>query len=137
MPAPVPVAPVNVADTVLLPEGLNALKRMARLADLNVAGSYVNLDGGFNARHNRKAIFNVGLVPNIKENPRNRNAPKRGWRWLFGASIHSLRLRVKLTFVWEDKFKRLLPRFEFIQQRHHGMKVMAYTLINLRHFCGV
>jgi hypothetical protein len=38
------------------------------------------------------------------------------------------------TFAWEDKFKRLLLRFEFKQQRHYGMKLIAYTLINLRHF---
>jgi hypothetical protein len=52
------------------------------------------------------------------------------------AAIHSLRLCVERTFAWEDKFKRLLWRFEFKQQRHYGMKLMAYTLINLRHFCG-
>jgi len=39
------------------------------------------------------------------------------------------------TFAWEDKFKRLLLRFEFKQQRHYDMKLMAYTMINLRHFC--
>src|SRR4029450_3220299 len=33
--------------------------------------------------------------------------------------------------------QRLLLRFERIQQRHYGMKLMAYTLINLRAFCGV
>ena len=33
-------------------------------------------------------------------------------------------------------FKRRLLRFERIQQRHYGMKLMAYTLINLRKFCG-
>jgi transposase len=99
--APVPVVPVNESDTVLLPEGLNALKRWARLTNLKINGSYLNLDGG-----------------------------------LFNAAIHSLRLRVERTFAWEDKFKRLLLRFEFIQQRHYGMKLMGYTLINLRHFCG-
>src|SRR5208337_4550227 len=31
--APLPVAPVNEADTVLLPDGLNALKRVARLTE--------------------------------------------------------------------------------------------------------
>jgi hypothetical protein len=36
----------------------------------------------------------------------------------------------------EDKCKRLLLRCACIQQRHYGMKVMAYTLINLRAFCG-
>ena len=134
--APLPVAPANEADTVLLPEGLNALKRMARLADLKIGGSYLNLDGGFDSRYNRRAIFNAGLIPNIKENPRNREIPKRGRKWLFNAAIHSLRLRVERTFAREDKFKRLLLQFEFIQQRHFGMKLMAYMLINLRHFCG-
>jgi hypothetical protein len=64
--APLPVAPVNEAGTVLLPERLNALKRMARLAALKIGGSYLNLDGGFNSGHNRNAIFNAGLIPNIK-----------------------------------------------------------------------
>jgi hypothetical protein len=65
--APLPVAPANEADTVLLPEGLNALKRIARLTNLEIVSSYLNLDGGFDSRHNRKAVFNARLVPNIKE----------------------------------------------------------------------
>src|SRR3954447_13314091 len=103
--APLPVAPVNEANTVLLPEGLNALKRVVRLTDLEIEGAYLNLDGGFDSRRNRKAIFNAGLVPNVKENPRNRKAPKRGRKRLFDAAIHSLRLCVERTFAWEDKFK--------------------------------
>jgi hypothetical protein len=75
--APLPVAPVNEADTVLLPDGLNALKRVARLTGLEIEGAYLNLDGGFDSRRNRKAIFNARLVPNVKENPRNRKVPKR------------------------------------------------------------
>src|SRR5208337_2574199 len=134
--APLPVAPANETDTVLLPEGLNTLKRVARLTDLKIDGSYLNLDGGFDSRHNRKAIFNAGLIPNINENPRNGKTPKRGRKRLFNAAIHSLRLCVERTFAWEDKFKRLLLRFEFKQQRHYGLKLMAYTMINLRHFCG-
>ena len=90
--APLPVAPVNKADTVLLPDGLNALKRIARLAGLEIEGAYLNLDGGVNSRRNRKAIFNAGLVPNVKENRRNRKAPKRGRKRLFNDAIHSLRL---------------------------------------------
>src|SRR5207249_2421624 len=81
-------------------------------------------------------IFNAGMIPNIKENPRNRKTTKRGRKRLFNATIHALRMRIERTFAWEDKFKRLLLRFERIQQRHYGMKLMAYTLINLRGFCG-
>ena len=133
--APLPVAPVNEADTVLLPEGLKALKRVAKLTGLGLKGSYLNLDGGFDSTSNRKAIFNAGMIPNIKENPRNRQRPKRGRKRWFNQAIHALRDRVERTFAWEDKFKRLLLRFEYHQRRHYGMKLMAYTLINLRRFC--
>ena len=51
-------------------------------------------------------------------------------------AIHTLRERVERTLAWEDKFKRLLLRFEHQQHRHYGMKLMAYTLINLRQFCA-
>jgi transposase len=134
--SPLPVAPVNRADTVLLPEGLKALKRVAKLTGLSLHRSYLNLDGGFDSKANRKVIFNAGMIPNIKENPRNRKGTKRGRKRLFDAAIHTLRDRVERTFAWEDKFKRLLLRFEHIQQRHYGMKLMAYMLINVRHFCG-
>ena len=134
--APLPVAPVNEADTVLLPEGLKALTRVAKRTGLVLEGAYLNLDGGFDSKANRKAIFNAGMMPNIKETPRHRKATKRGCKRLFNAAIHALRERVERTFAWEDKCKRLLLRFEYIQQRHYGMKLMAYTLINLRRFCS-
>jgi transposase len=131
------VAPVNETDMMLLPDGLKALKQVAKQVGLDLKSAYLNLDGGFDSAHNRKCIFNAGLIPNIPENSRNRKRPKRGRKRRFNAAIHALRLRVERTFAWEDKFKRLLLRFERIQQRHYGMKLMAYTLINLRVFCGV
>ena len=121
---------------VLLPKGLHALKQVAKQVGLDLRGAYLNLDGGFDSIANRKCIFNAGLRPNIPDNPRNRQHTKRGRKRLFNAAIHALRTQVERTFAWEDKFKRLLLRFERIQQRHYGMKVMAYSLINLRAFCG-
>src|SRR5213080_2449155 len=114
-------------------EGLGANPRGSWL---NARNGKISLDGGFDSAHNQKCIFNAGLIPNIKENPRNRKTPKRGRKRLFNEAIHALRMRVERTFAWEDKFKRLLLRFERIQQRHYGMKLLAYTLINLREFCG-
>ncbi len=127
---------MNETDMVLLPKGLQALKQMARQVGLDLKGAYLNLDGGFDSAHNRKIIFNAGLIPNIPENPRNRKRTKRGRKRFFNAALHALRMCVERTFAWEDKFKRLLLRFERIQQRHYGMKLMVYTLINLREFCG-
>ena len=121
---------------VLFPEGLKALKKVAKEVGLDLRGAYLNLDGGFDSAHNRKCIFHAGLIPNVKENPRNRKRPKRGRKRLFNATIHALRLCVERTLVWEDQVKRLLLRFERIQRRQYGLKLLAYTLINLRKFCG-
>jgi hypothetical protein len=109
------VAPVNETDMVLFPEGLKALKRVAKEAGLDLRGAYLNLDGGFDSTHNRKCIFNAGLIPNIKENPRNRKRPKRGRKRLFNAALHALRLCVERTFAWENSHSAplaaLLPPF--------------------------
>ncbi len=75
-----------------------------------------------------EAAFTAFILPHL-------SLPKRGRKRFFNAAIHALRDRVERTFAWEDKFKRLLLRFERIQRRHYGMKLMAYTLINLRRFC--
>jgi hypothetical protein len=133
--APLPVAPVNTADTVLLPEGLKALKRVAQLTGLVLEGAYRNLDGGFDSQSNRQAIFHAGMIPTIKENPRNRQTPKRGRKRWCNQALHALRERVERTFAWEDTLKRVLLRVAYHQRRHYGMKLMAYTLINVRRFC--
>ena len=129
------MAPVNEADTVLRPEGLKALKRVAQLAGLNRDKAYLNLDGGVNSARNRKAIFNAGLIPNVKENPRHRKTTKRGRNRLFNKAIHRVRDQVERTVAWEDTCKRLLMRFERILRRHYGMKLMPYTMIHVRRFC--
>jgi hypothetical protein len=98
------VAPVNETDMVLLPQGLQALKQVAKQVGLDLRGADLNLDGGFDSARNRKCIFNAGMIPNIPENPRNRKHPKRGRKRLFNAAIHALRMRVERTFAWEDKF---------------------------------
>ena len=134
--SPLPVAPVNKTDMVLLPDGLKALKRVAKMVGLGLRGAYLNLDAGFDSTYNRTCIFNAGMIPNIQENPRHRKHTKRGRTRLFNAAIHALRTRVDRTFAWEDKFKRLLLRCEHRKQRHFGMKLLAYTLINVREFCG-
>jgi transposase len=112
------------------------LKKVAREVGLDLRGASLNLDGGFDSARNRQGIFHAGLIPNIPEHPRNRKRPKRGRTRLFNAALQALRQRVERTFAWEDKFQRVLLRFERLQQRHYGMKLMAYTLINLRAFCS-
>lgn len=129
------IAPVNQSDTVLLPEALKDLKNVAAQAGIEIKGATLNLDAGFDSKANRKHVFNAGMKPNIKENPRNRKQTKRGRKRLFDEVLYAARLTIERVFAWEDKFKRLLLRFETKQKRHRGFKLIAFTLINLREFC--
>jgi hypothetical protein len=109
---------------------------VAEEAGLNLTGTYIKLAASFDSTYKRKCIFNAGMIPHSKENPRNRKRIKCGWKRLFNAVMHAISTRVDRTFAWEDKCKRLLLRFEHMQQRHYGMKLIAYTLMNLREFCA-
>ena len=120
--SPRPVAPVNATAMILLPEGLNALKRVAQMVSLDLGGASLNLDAGVDSQHNRQGMFNAGLIPTIPEHPRHRKRTKRGRKRLCNAAIHALRTRGDRTCAWADTFKRLLLRLERIPQRHYGMK---------------
>ncbi len=102
----------------------------------SLRGLIASLDSAYDSQKNRKRIFNAGMIPNIKENRRNRKQTKRGRKRLYDDAIFQERFNtVERVFAWEDKFKRLLLRFEKISLHHLGMKLIAYTMINLRHFC--
>ncbi|MEO0014269.1 MAG: hypothetical protein RLZZ535_2658 [Cyanobacteriota bacterium] len=134
--APFVAAPGNRHESPLLLKVLPQVTRIASLVGLNFQKTIVSLDGVYNSRANRKAIFNRDMVPNINENPRGRKTPKRGRKPLFLTAIFQERFRtIERVFGWEDKFKRLLLRFERISELHYALKTLAYTMINLRHFC--
>src|SRR5918992_877840 len=59
--SPLPVAPVNEMDMVLFPDGLNALKKEAQMADWVLKGADPNLDAGCDSTHKRKMIFTAGM----------------------------------------------------------------------------
>jgi len=99
-------------------------------------GAVLNLDAGFDSKAKRQAVFTAGLKPPSKENPRTRQKPKRGRQRFFAAELYHRRFIVERIFAWEDKFKRLLLRFEPQPIRHLGFNLLAFTLINLREFCG-
>src|SRR5450631_4151938 len=134
--APFVAAPGNRNESPLLREALPQVTRMAQAVGLDLKGTVVSLDGVYDCRKNRKAIFNRGMLPNINANPRGRNTSKRGRKPLFSRAIFKERFHtIERVFGWEDKFRRLLLRFERLSQLHYAFKTIAYTMINLRHFC--
>jgi hypothetical protein len=135
--APFVSAPGNRNESPLLRDALPQVNRIAREARLDLRDTVVSLDGVYDCRDNRKAIFNRGMVPNINPNPRGRKRTKRGRKAMFDLAIFKERFRtIERVFAWEDKFRRLLLRFDRISQLHYAFKTMAYTMINLRHYCS-
>src|SRR4029453_8486045 len=86
--APRPVAPVHETAMVRWPQGLPALQQGAPQGGWDLRGASLNRDGGCDSTHNRKCIFNAGLIPNIKEHSRNRQRPKRGRKRVFNEALH-------------------------------------------------
>jgi hypothetical protein len=135
--APFLAAPGNRNESPMLIESLHPLRDIAGKVGLDLQGTVMSLDGVYDSRRNRKAIFNAGMVPNIPFNKRNRKKPKPGPKRLFDPKIFEERFRtIERLFAWEDKFKRLLLRFERISRLHYALKLLAYTMINLRNFCS-
>jgi hypothetical protein len=109
---------------------------IAATISLDLRGTIVNLDGVYDCPRNRKAIFNRGMVPSINPNPRGRKFMKRGRKPIFDEAIFQERFyTIERVFGWEDKFRRLLLRFERLSHLHYAFKSLAYAMINLRHFC--
>ena len=55
---------------------------------------------------------------------------------MFDAAIFKERFNtIERVFGWEDKFRRLLLRFERLSELHYAFKSLADAMINLRHFC--
>ena len=136
--APFVSAPGNRNESPLFREALPMVTTMARHIGLDLKGTIISLDGAYDSRANRKLIFNRGMIPNINPNPRGRKKTKRGRKPLFDPAIFDERFQtIERLFAWEDKFRRLLIRFERLSKLHYAFKTMAYTMINLRHFVGI
>lgn len=134
--APFVAAPGNRNESLLLREALPEVTRIARMVGMDLHGTIVSLDGVYDCRLNRKAIFNRGMIPNINPNSRGRKRPKRGRKPFFEPAIFDERFHtIERVFAWEDKFRRLLLRFDRLSQLHYAFKTLAYTMINLRHYC--
>jgi hypothetical protein len=135
--APFVTAPGNRNESVLFKSAIQKLLSTVKTIGIDIAGGTMSLDGIYNSRANRKAIFNASMTPNMPENKRNRKGVKKGRKQIFEKSIFSERFRtIERVFAWEDKFKRLLLRFEVLSSHHYALKIIAYSMINLRHFCG-
>ncbi len=124
--APFVTAAGNRNESPMLRDALPRLSQMARAIGMNLKGSIVSLDGVYDCRVNRKAIFNRGMVPNIPENPRARKTSKCGRKRRFNPAIFEERFRtIERVFAWEDKYPPMPRSHETGNQLHLWTDAMA------------
>jgi hypothetical protein len=91
--APFTTAAGNCHECPLFEDAFSHLKRMFSKLKSTLIGSIMSLDSAYDSKKNRKMIFNSGMVPNIKDNPRNRRKKKRGRKRIFNQAIYEERFR--------------------------------------------
>jgi len=106
--------------------------------DLDIRGSYVTLDPGFDSVRNKWLIDFHKLVPVIKPNRRRTKNQEllnaKLDRFEEVKHIYKERYKIERLFAWEDTYRKLVIRYEKLQCTHKGFKYLAYSMINLRGF---
>ncbi|MCX6743540.1 MAG: transposase [Candidatus Parcubacteria bacterium] len=138
--APLIVSSINNQDTTLLPEALEKFNDVINSLRLEIAGSFLTLDSGFDSERNRFLIREIGLTPVIKPNFRGlKNQDKiEAINDGFAAveHVYKERYRIERNFAWQDTYRKLVIRYEKLQCTHLGFKHLAYALVNYRSFFG-
>ena len=119
---------------MLFPESFAKLTDTADILGINLAGSYLTLDAGFDSQANKVMISWNELIPVIKPNPRGtKNEEKKELMFAdFNEKIYKERIAIERCFAWQDTYRKLVIRYEKLKATHLGFKYLAYTMINFR-----
>ena len=126
--------PVNKHDTSILPETLTNLVALTSRLGIDLSGSALTLDSGFDSRVHRHAIKNQQMTPVIYPNRRNTKQPiaiARKFRW-FNRDIYRERYKVERTFGWQDTYRKLVVSDDRLPAIRKGCRLLAYSMINFR-----
>lgn len=134
------VKPVNVHDTKLFDESFTNLLETAYYLNIDIDKSFFTLDSGFDSLFNKTIISEAELIPIIKFNLRGLKDQEKIDRILYDFEtmefIYKERYKVERCFAWEDKYRKLVIRYERLQSTFMGFRYLAYSMINFRWFFG-
>jgi len=138
--SPLIVEAVNVNDTKLLEAAVTGMVNLLQRLDIDVTGSYLTLDPGFDSAENKPLIKTAKMMPAIKPNPRNEQnrhviGGRRGWHTRCQA-IYKQHMAIERCYAWEDTYRKLVIRYEVSQTTFLGWRYLASALINFRECFG-
>lgn len=134
------VAAVNVHDSILLPDSVVKLSQLAERLGLDLYGSFLTLDPGFDSVLNQQRIDAAGLIPVIKPNFRNTKdeaiITERAAVFAELKPIYRLRHTIERCYAWEDTYRKLVIRYERLPETFLGWRYLACAMINFRECFG-
>lgn len=129
-------ASVNTHDSVLFPSSFGKLTETAQKLGWTLAGVPLTLDSGFDSIVNSQLVSEIGMLPVIKPNLRNTKdkkiIKKRTRAFKKWERIYRLRHAIERSFAWEDKYRKLVIRYERLEATFNGFRYLAATMINFR-----
>lgn len=129
-------APVNNHDSVLLPLAVAKLVETTKRLDISLAKIPFTLDSGFDGKVSDLAVRTTGMIPVIKPNLRNTKDKKkitaRTRAFKKVEAIYKGRYVVERGFAWEDKYRKLVVRYERLEATFSGFRYLAGTMVNYR-----
>jgi len=106
----------------------------------SLAGVPLTLDPGFDSAENARIITEAGMVAVIKPNFRNtkdkRIIARRTRAFKKHEATYKLRHVIERSFAWEDKYRKLVIRYERLEATFNGFRYLAAALINFRREFG-
>ena len=130
------VGSVNVHDTRLFPISLSGLVEFSWYLDLDIERSFLTLDPGFDSQFNRDIILDAQLIPVIKPRVFSKQERTKRYERLddfeLVKNVYEKRYVIERCFAWEDKYRKLVIRYERLQSTFMGFRYLAYAMINFR-----
>lgn len=133
--------PISVNDSILLDESFTNLLEVIDDLNLDVPDQAgITGDPGFDSEANKNQIIAAGLNPIIKPNLRGLKDKEKINRILDEFEekkpIYKERYKIERCNAWEDKYRKVVIRYEKLQATTIGFHHLAYSMINFRWVFG-
>lgn len=124
----------------MFPDSFKKLTDTAARLGWSLAGIPLTLDPGFDSAENDRLIRAFTMIPVIKPNFRNTKdknlIAQRTRAFRKHEATYRLRHAIERSFAWEDKYRKLVVRYERLEATFKGFRYLAASLMNFRSVFG-
>ena len=139
--APMVFKPVSVNDSILFDQSFTNLLEIINDLNLDVVeNAGITGDPGFDGEANKNQIIASGFNPIIKPNLRGLKDKEKINRILDEfeekKTVYKERYKIERCNAWQDKYRKVVIRYEKLQSTTMGFHYLAYSMVNFRWVFG-